>query len=340
MATRGVILVNLGSPASADIGDVRKYLTEFLMDGRVIDKPFIFRKALVQGIIVPFHAKKSAEMYAKIWQPSGSPLITVSRNLQQVVQAETPCTVELAMRYGLPNPKQAYENLLQKNADLEEVIIVPLYPHYAMSSYETAVEYMKEIYAKNHYRFALKIVPPYYANASYINALAKSIEPFLQKNFDQILFSYHGIPVRHLYKSDPTHGKHFLDSTEKCCENAAAHNTCYRYQIMATSKLVAEKLGLKKEQWQFSFQSRIGKNSWLKPATQARLRQMPAEGIKNLLVVCPSFTSDCLETLEEINMRGRKDFLDNGGESFTYIPCLNTNKYWVKTIVELINAIP
>jgi len=303
----------------------------------VMDVPSPLRKILVRGMIVPFRAKKSAKKYTEIWQPEGSPLIHISKDLQKAVQAEMPINIELAMRYGLPDSKQAYENLLQKNPDLEEVIIVPLYPHYAMSSYETAVEYMKEIYQKNHYHFALKIIPPYYANADYINVLAKSIAPFLQTNFDQILFSYHGIPVRHLYKSDSTHGKHFLNSMDDCCENTAAHDTCYRYQVLTTSKLVAEKLGLKKEQWQLSFQSRVGKNSWLKPATQERLKSLPAEGIKNLLVVCPAFVSDCLETLEEINIHGRNIFLQNGGKSFTYIPCLNTNECWVKTLVQLIN---
>jgi ferrochelatase len=218
--------------------------------------------------------------------------------------------------------------------------VVPLFPHYAMSSYETATEYMKKIYAENHYHFALKIVSPYYANAGYIAALAKSMKPFLQTDFDQILFSYHGIPLRHLYKSDATHGKHFLNSAEKCCENIAAQATCYRHQVLTTTRLVTEKLGLKKNQWQLSFQSRLGKDTWLKPATHQRLAQLPREGIKNLLVVCPSFVCDCLETLEEINVRGRNIFLQNGGKNFILIPCLNANEYWVKALAQLINEVP
>ncbi|ANI88012.1 ferrochelatase [Arachidicoccus ginsenosidimutans] len=339
MAKRGIILMNLGSPDSTSVKDLKKYLTEFLMDERVIDKPFWLRTLLVRGIIVPFRAAKSAEAYQKIWTKDGSPLVVITKNLQKALQVKMPENIEVAMRYGNPAPTTAYENLLQQNPDLEEVILVPLYPHYAMSSYETAVEYMKEIHAKNHYSFQLKTVPPFYNHPAYINALAENMRPHLQNDFDQLLFSYHGIPERHIYKTDKTNSKHDLLSTENCCENPEAQATCYRYQVMQTSKLVAEKLGLKKSQWQISYQSRLGRDPWLQPNTQERLPKMPNEGIKKLVVVCPSFVSDCLETLEEIDMRGREDFLASGGESYEYIPCMNTNELWVNALVELINEI-
>ncbi len=339
MAKRGIILMNLGSPDSTKVGDLKKYLTEFLMDERVIDKPFLLRTLLVRGIIVPFRAAKSAEAYQKIWWEEGSPLVVITQRLQKAVQAKMPETIEVAMRYGNPDPKQAYERLLQANPDLEEVVLVPLYPHYAMSSYETAVEYMKEIHAENNYRFKLKTVAPFYNHPAYINALAQSMKPCLQNDFDQLLFSYHGIPERHIYKADKTNGKHDLTSSEDCCENIEARDTCYRYQVMMTSKLVAEKLGLKKPQWQISYQSRLGRDPWLLPNTQVRLPQLPGEGIKNLVVTCPSFVSDCLETLEEIDIRGREDFLASGGKSYAYIPCMNTNELWVEALVQLINEV-
>ncbi|MGF7231175.1 ferrochelatase [Arachidicoccus sp.] len=339
MAKRGVILMNLGSPDSTDVKDLRKYLTEFLMDKRVIDKPLWLRTLLVRAIIVPFRAPKSAEAYKTIWWKEGSPLVVLTEQLRKAVQSKMSETVEVAMRYGNPAPTNAYESLLKQNPDLEEVVLVPLYPHYAMSSYETAVEYMKEVHAKNKYTFNLKVVPPFYDHPSYINALAENMRPYLQEDFDQLLFSYHGIPERHIYETDKTGGKHDLLSSENCCENIAARDTCYRFQVMTTSKLVAEKLGLKKQQWQQSYQSRLGRDPWLQPNTQVRLPQLPVEGVKKLMVVCPSFVSDCLETLEEIAIRGKEDYLKFGGEKYTYIPCMNTNELWVSTVVQLINEV-
>ena len=336
MAKRGIILMNLGSPDSTSIRDLKKYLTEFLMDERVIDKPFLYRNLLVKGIIVPFRAKNSAEAYQKIWWKEGSPLVVLTERLRDALQAEMPENIEVAMRYGNPDPKTAYDNLLKKNPDLQEVVLVPLYPHYAMSSYETAVEYMKKVYAKNNYSFKLKTVPPFYNHPAYINALAESMKPHLQNDFDQLLFSYHGIPERHILKTDKTNSRHDLHSPEKCCDNAAAQATCYRHQVMTTTKLVAEKLNLSKSKFQISFQSRLGRDPWLQPNTQERLPRLAGEGIKKLVVVCPSFVSDCLETLEEIDIRGREDFLASGGASYEYIPCMNIHEAWVKALKEII----
>ncbi|AYD48778.1 ferrochelatase [Arachidicoccus soli] len=338
MAKRGVILMNLGSPDSTSVKDLRKYLNEFLMDERVIDKPLWLRTLLVRGIIVPFRAPKSAEAYKTIWWKEGSPLVVLTEQLKKAVQSKMSETVEVAMRYGNPNPTQAYENLLKQNPDLEEVVLVPLYPHYAMSSYETAVEYMKEVYAKKKYTFALKSVPPFYNHPAYINALAENMRPYLQEDFDQLLFSYHGIPERHVQKTDPT-GKHCLQVENCCFKSCEAHKTCYRHQVTMTSELVAKKLGLKKDKWQQSYQSRLGRDPWLQPNTQVRLPQLPKEGVKKLMIVCPSFVSDCLETLEEIAIRGKEDYLKSGGEKYTYIPCMNTSELWVDTVVQLINEV-
>ena len=322
--------MNLGSPESTEVADVRKYLDQFLMDERVIDKPWLLRALLVKGIIVPFRAPKSAEAYKQIWIEEGSPLIVYTQKLKEILEQQITEPVEIAMRYGNPSPQVAFENLLKRNPSLQEVIVLPLYPHYAMSSYETAVEYVKEFYSKNKYSFKLDFVKPFYNEPGYVNALAENIRPYLNQPYDQLLFSYHGIPERHIRKSDIT-GCHCLQ-TENCCEtDSPAHAFCYRHQIRMTTKLVTERLGIPQNKYSISFQSRLGKG-WLTPFTDIRLQELPAEGVKNLLIVCPAFVSDCLETLEEIAMRGKEIFLNAGGESYTMIPCLNTNPLWVNVI--------
>lgn len=331
-AKRALLLMNLGSPDSTEVKDVRRYLNEFLMDGRVIDIPYLVRVLLVRGIIVPFRAPKSAEAYRSIWTDEGSPLIVLTKQLQEALQHQIVEPVAIAMRYGNPSPKQAYDQLIKEHPELEEVVLLPLYPHYAMSSYETAVEYAKEQYANGKYPFKLHIIQPFYDDADYIDALAQSIQPYTEETYDHILFSYHGVPQRHIRKSDTT-GCHCL-KVNNCCETASpAHATCYRHQLVVTTKLVAEKLGIPKEKYSISFQSRLGKG-WLEPFTDKRLEAMPGEGIKKLLVACPAFISDCLETIEEIGEEGKETFLHAGGESFTLIPCLNTHPAWVSTIIK------
>jgi ferrochelatase len=331
---KGILLMNLGSPDSTSVRDVRKYLNEFLMDERVIDVPYLWRFLLVRGMITPFRAPRSAEAYRSIWTTNGSPLIHLTVQLKEALQELVQEPVEIAMRYGNPHPKVGFERLQQRDPSIEEVILVPLYPHYAMSSYETAVEYAKQVRKENGFNFKLSVVEPFYNHEGYIHALAKSIQPHLEDEYDHLLFSYHGIPERHIHKTDIT-GHHCL-KTETCCDAASpAHSYCYRHQIITTTHLVSSKLGIPKEKFSFSFQSRLGRDEWLKPYTATRLQQMPGEGIKKLLVVCPAFISDCLETLEEIAVEGRETFLHAGGEVFTYIPCLNMNKEWVTSLKQL-----
>ncbi|MBI5372410.1 MAG: ferrochelatase [Sphingobacteriales bacterium] len=330
-ARTGILLMNLGSPDSAELKDVRRYLGEFLMDERVIDIPYLARLLLVKGIIVPFRSPKSAAAYRSIWTGKGSPLIELTRQLQEALQRQVKEPVEIAMRYGNPSPAAAFERLMEKQPGLDEVIAVPLYPHYAMSSYETAVEYVKEVHRKNKYPFRIRFIKPYYKEDRYLDALSESIRPYLDQDFDHLLFSYHGVPERHIYKGDITR-QHCL-KTGACCETAsAAHTQCYRHQCLVTTKMVAERLGLPEEKFSFSFQSRLGRDEWLKPYTVRRFEEMPGEGIKKILVACPAFVSDCLETLEEIAVEGKAQFRQAGGESFTMIPCLNVHPLWVKAI--------
>ncbi|MEO6404832.1 MAG: ferrochelatase [Ferruginibacter sp.] len=333
---KAILLMNLGSPDSTSVKDVRKYLNEFLMDSRVIDIPYLARVLLVQGIIVPFRAPKSAEAYKTIWTSKGSPLVQHTRQLQSALQQLVHEPVEIAMRYGNPTLQVAFEKILKRLPEVEEVIAVPLYPHYAMSSYETAVEHAKAVYKKNKYGFALKFIPAFYNNEMYINALAEKIRPSLEQPFDKILFSYHGIPARHLKKTDPT-GCHCMVK-ENCCDVASpAHATCYRHQVFETTRLVTEKLNIPKDKFIISFQSRLGKG-WLEPFTDIRLQQLPSEGIKKLLILCPAFISDCLETLEEIEERGKEIFMKAGGETYHMISCLNEEPKWVDALKSLVEV--
>lgn len=333
----GILLMNLGSPDSTSVKDVKKYLNEFLMDKRVIDISYIPRLLLVKGLIVPTRASKSAEAYQSIWTENGSPLVDHTRKLQSELQKQFSYPVEIAMRYGSLTPQKAFEKLLNREPGLQEVIAVPLYPHYAMSSYETAVEYAREIYKKNQYPFELKFVPPYYNDDLYIRALAENMLPYLQDDYDHVLFSYHGVPARHIRKSDVT-GNHCLKTIDCCQADSPAHPYCYRHQCLTTTMLVTSALEIPNNKFSISFQSRLGKG-WLQPFTDIRLQEMPAEGIKNLLILCPAFISDCLETLEEIEDRGKEIFLNAGGESYTMIPCLNEHPLWIKALSSLINKV-
>lgn len=336
-AEKAVVLMNLGSPDTPSVPDVRRYLNEFLMDKRVLDKgSLLFRTILVRGLINPFRAPKSAHAYQTIWTEEGSPLIVISKKLQAAVQAETAYPVELAMRYGNPSPKAAFDRLVKMMPNLKEVILLPLYPHYAMSSYETAVVYAQEIHQKQQYSFDLKVIPPYFEDKAYIHAMAENIKPYLQQEHDHILFSFHGIPQRHITQRDAP-GTHDFESTEHCCSTASAQETCYRHQCLRTMHLVAAELGIPKDKYSFAFQSRLGREPWLKPYTDFRLAELPAEGKKKLLVLCPAFVSDCLETLEEIEIRGKEIFEEAGGSDYAMIPCMNVHPAWVQAIAGWVN---
>lgn len=335
ISKKGILLMNLGSPDSPSVSDVKIYLNEFLMDEKVIDIPYLVRLLLVKGIIVPFRSPKSANAYQSIWRAEGSPLILNTIDLQKELSKVVNEPIDICMRYGNPSPIGALENFRLNYPDIEEVFLFPLYPHYAMSSYETAVEYVEKIHSEKNYSFKLTVIPPYYNNTFYIDALADSIKSYINKPFDKILFSYHGVPERHIRNGDIT-GNHCL-KCNSCCEvNSAAHTHCYRHQTFATTKLVARQLGLQEHQFEHTFQSRLGQDKWLRPYTVNRLKELPSEGVKNLMVACPAFVSDCLETLEEIAEEGKEIFLKAGGENFIMIPCLNSNYAWVQAIDQLI----
>ncbi len=330
--SKGVLLVNLGSPDSPSVPDVRRYLREFLMDGRVLDVNWLARFCIVNFAILPSRPRQSAHAYQSIWTPAGSPLIVISRNVATQLQRRVPVPVELAMRYQNPSIPSALRQLAGRGVD--EVLVVPLFPHYAMSSYETAAERVKEVAVAVAPNMRLTIQPPYFEAPDYVAALVGSARPFLDEPFDHLLFSFHGIPERHLRKSDPT-GGHCL-STGACCETPSpAHATCYRAQCFKTVAAFAAQAGLAKEKYSVAFQSRLGRDPWLRPYTDEELARLAARGVKRLLVICPAFVSDCLETIEEIGLRGRETFLAAGGTQFQLIPCLNEHPLWLSALEKM-----
>ncbi len=334
MPQPAVLLVNLGSPDAPTIPAVRRYLREFLMDGRVLDAPWPVRFFVVHGLILPFRPKQSAEAYHKIWTPDGSPLIVFSQKVQAELQRRLPMPVELAMRYQNPSIPRAVDRLRAQG--VTDLLLIPLFPHYAMSSYETAVERVKEVLAQRAPQIALRVQPPYFADENYIAALVASAEPLLKRDFDRLQFSFHGIPERHLRKSDPTKA-HCLQAADCCNAASPAHATCYRHQCFETVKAFVARAGLPAGKYAVSFQSRLGRDPWLKPYTDFELERFARDGVQKLLVMCPAFVSDCLETLEEIGLRGRASFLAAGGKSFDLIPCLNNHGQWLTALEKMIH---
>jgi len=332
---KGVLLVNLGSPNSTSVKDVKKYLGEFLMDKRVIDLPYISRFLLVKGIILNTRPKKSAEAYKKIWWNEGSPLIVLSERLLKKVQQETDLPVELAMRYGNPSIKNSVEKLVAKG--VTEILLIPLYPQFAMATTETIIVLAHEITQKYFPHIKLTHLPAFYNREDYIKVLSNSIKKELDIiQPEHLLFSYHGVPERHIKKSDITKSHCKIDNS--CCNTPSeAHKFCYRHQCYETTKLVAKQLNLKENTFSTSFQSRLGRDPWLQPYTDQTIDKFAKNGIKNLAVVTPAFVSDCLETLEEIGIEAKHSFIQNGGKHFATIPCLNDNNQWAKTLSKWIN---
>jgi ferrochelatase len=327
--SKGVLLINLGSPDSPSVRDVRRYLREFLMDPRVLDVNWLLRFAIVQFAILPSRPKQSAHAYQSIWTAKGSPLVVISESVRALLQARVSLPIQLAMRYQNPSISSALSRLIQ--GGVTEILVIPLFPHYAMSSFETAVERVKEITARLAPATKLVFQPPFYDRPQYIKALVASAQPYLAKGYDHLLFSFHGLPERQLRKSDPT-GCHCLVKPNCCEVSSPAHATCYRAQCLKTVAAFVKEAEISAGKFSVAFQSRLGRDPWLKPYTDYELPRLASAGIKNLLVICPAFVSDCLETLEEIGMRGRETFLSAGGTGFAQIPCLNEHSLWLEAL--------
>lgn len=327
----GILLVNLGTPDSPSKRDVRKYLAEFLNDDRVIDIAWLPRKLLVNGVIVPFRAPKSSKVYKELWEmyEGVSPLLKYGIELKEKLQHSLggDFVVDFGMRYQKPSMKIVLDNMLKQNID--ELIVFPLYPHYASSSTGSTIEaVMKHLSAKWTIPH-VKIVNSFFDHDAYINSVVETTKQFVLSDYDKVVFSYHGLPVRQVTKVNE------LCSNSCNCSLAKTTN-CYKYHCTKTTELVAEKLGLDKSQYEIMFQSRLGREEWLLPFSEDVIKKLAKEGKKNLLVLSPSFVADCLETSIEIGEEYNELFQEHGGEKITLVPSLNSNDFWVDAIKKIL----
>jgi ferrochelatase len=334
----GVLLINLGTPESPSTGDVRRYLREFLSDPRVLDVPAVLRWLLVHFWIAPLRARRSARQYAAVWTADGSPLRVHSRALCEALAVELgpEFRVVLGMRYGQPPIAEGLAQLVAAGAS--RVIALPLYPQYASSSTGSALEALFAAAGAHWNAPALDVLPEFFAAPGFIAALAAAARPVLERaRPDHLLMSYHGLPERQIRRSAP--GSAACLREPGCCDSLRADNArCYRAQCFATSRALAGALGLAGGQWSVAFQSRLGRTPWIRPFTDELLPQLASRGIKRLAVVCPSFAADCLETIEEIGVRARAQWLGCGGEQLELIPCPNAHPVWVRALAALIRA--
>lgn len=335
----GVLLINLGTPDSPAPSDVRKYLLEFLTDGRVIDYSWLPRNLLVRGVIVPFRYRSSARLYSEIWDKErGSPLMYHTEDLVKKVRQALPGNyiVEFAMRYRNPSIRSSLERLREQG--VSEIVVLPLFPQYASSSTGTAIEEVMDVISGWQGMPYIRIISSFYDNERFIDAFEQNIRKCVPSDFDHIIFSYHGLPERHLKKSDIS-GTHCLAEGYSCCnEICMANSTCYRAHCYKTTALLASKLGLKTQDFTMSFQSRLGRDPWIRPYTTDVVAELAGKGVKRLLVACPAFVADCLETVHEIGVELRESFIEMGGEDLVLVESLNDSDQWVSAVKELITG--
>ncbi len=309
---KGILIINLGTPDNLELPSIKKYLKEFLSDSYVVDIPTIIRKILVNFIIVPFRSRKTQDAYKSIWTKNGSPLIINTNLIKEKLDQKIEYPVEMAMRYQNPSIEKGLISLEEKGC--KEIIVLPLYPHYAEATSLTTKLKVKDVKDKLDLDLKLSFLDEFYNEDGYIESLSKQINSHLNEDVDFLLFSYHGIPKRQNVRTNPT----------------------YEEQVKLASKLCAERLDLKDDQWGVAFQSRIGPG-WLQPFTDKVLENLPKNGIKKIAIVCPSFVADNLETLEEINIEARETFIEAGGEKFVFIPCLNNDDNWIDFLVKYVS---
>ncbi|MBX2812494.1 MAG: ferrochelatase [Myxococcales bacterium] len=332
----GVLLVNLGTPDSTDTRDVRRYLREFLSDPRVIDIHPLGRWLLLNLVILPFRPAKSAHAYRSIWMDEGSPLLVHGRRLRAEVQKRLGdnYTVELAMRYGQPSIAEMLRSLVED--DVERIVIAPLFPQYSSAASGSALKRVMDVAGEMWNVPDISTVSPFYDDEGFIDAFTSVAMPILSKlEPDHVLLSYHGLPERHVMKSDTT-GAHCL-KVENCCDTiVSANRHCYRAHCFATSRALATTLHLSEGDYTVCFQSRLGRDPWIKPYTDEQLPLLFERGVRRLAIMCPAFVADCLETVEEIGIRAKEDWMALGGESLELIPSLNDHPVWIEALSTMI----
>ncbi|QEK52027.1 ferrochelatase [Pedobacter aquae] len=335
MGKKGILLVNLGTPDSPKTADVRKYLDEFLMDGRVIDVNPVLRTLLVKGIIVPFRGPKSAKIYKEIWTEQGSPLLIYGKNVKNAIadRLGEDYHVELAMRYQSPSIPDALERL--KQAKVDSIKVIPLFPQYASASTGSVHQLVMEIVSQWQAIPSISFVNSYYDHPGMIKVFADNTRKYLDEGWDHILFSFHGVPQRHMRKADVS-GEHCL-KVKDCCKTLTENNKfCYSAQCHQTAKLIAEELNLSDDKYSLCFQSRLGNDPWMQPYTSDVLKELAGKGVKRILVLCPAFVADCLETLFEISFEYQEEFEELGGEKVQLVESLNDNPAWIDALEDII----
>ncbi len=339
----GVVLINVGTPDSPAVGDVRRYLREFLGDGRVIDLPWLGRKLLVNGIIAPFRAPKSAKAYRKLWTPEGSPLIVHGNALVNALQERLGpgYKVVLAMRYQNPRLKDALDGLMREQVD--RVVLVPLFPQYSSAATGTALQEAMAILGGYTDVPAVASVPPFHTDPGYLDAFAERIRSHGPHAYDHVLFSFHGLPDRHIQRSHtPCSGalQRDLDTAPVAgcaCERGPydRHPMCYKMQCHATARALAQRCGLEAGRWSVGFQSRLD-SKWVQPFSDQLIERYAKEGMKRLLVVSPAFVADCLETVIEIGEEYDELFKEHGGERVQLVESLNAQPAWADALAALV----
>lgn len=336
----GVLLVNLGTPDSPKTSDVRTYLNEFLTDGRVIDIPWLPRQVLVRGIISPFRAGNSAKSYKAIWSEKGSPLKYISEQqtekLQEALNAHNNTNlqfeVELAMRYQNPDIASALDKLRRKQ--VSRYIIIPMFPQYASASTGSANERVMEVLSSWQTIPAVSFINSYETYPLFIEAFTARGHEYDPQNYDHVLFSFHGLPERQLRKAND---HNYCLSKPDCCTKLCAENRfCYSSQCHATAQALAKNLQIPAEKYTVTYQSRLGRDPWVKPYTIKVLEELAAKGIKRILVFCPAFTADCLETIFEISTEYQEEFVAWGGEKLQLVESLNTHPLWIKALEQMV----
>jgi len=335
---RGLLLLNLGTPESPQPHHVRTYLKEFLMDPFVVDIPYPLRWLLVHGAILPRRPVASGKAYEKIWTERGSPLLYHLLDLTEKVgkSLDESWMVLPGMRYGNPSLEKAF--LEFKNAKVQDMTVLPLYPQYSLSASESSIVECKRLAANLMPDIKLRFIPPFYKDPLFIEAFAKVTRESLSDfQYDHLLLSFHGLPERQIKKTDST-GKHCLASQECCNQLSPPNALCYRAHCFETARLMTQKLGLAPDRYTVAFQSRLGRTPWIKPFSDELYRTLPQQGVKRLAVACPAFVADCLETLEEVQLRGKEEFVRHGGVDLKLVPSLNSNEVWVRAVAEFARA--
>ncbi len=336
----GYLLINLGTPESPHPEDVRTYLDEFLMDPDVIDIPYPIRWILVKLLILKDRPHQSSAQYKTIWTQEGSPLYFYTKALTEQVKhrLRNQAAVEMAMRYGSPSIAKGVEALLRQH--VSKIVVCPLYPQYSLAATKSSVVAVKNVIKKLRREVPVEWVKAFYREESYLEAVAKVSEKHLKdENYDMAVFSFHGLPERQVKKTDKS-GNYCLQSKNCSLNIVEANVDCYRAQCFYTAKKVAEKLNIPETKYRVAFQSRLGRTPWIKPYSDELYQQLPKEGVKRVVVLCPSFVADCLETLEEVSVRGEEEFKKHGGEKLTLIPSLNAESEWIEAVVELLKSAP